>query len=113
MKKLKHSLLLLALAPLGSLSAAVVTFDGLTYEQPLNALPGWTSSEANPSVAPLAWAEPVAGNMAGAIGGAYAEGVNTSVSVTMDSTIFSSITSVTMDIMLRESTALAPGRDTF
>lgn len=113
MKKSRCSLLLLALAPLGSLSAAVVTFDGLTYEQPLHLLPGWTTSEANSVNAPIAWAEPVAGNMAGAIGGAYAEAISTSASVRMDSTIYSSITSVTMDIMLKESTSLDPGRDTF
>jgi len=113
MKKLTCSLFLLALAPLGSLSAAVVTFDGLAYEDVLNDLPNWSTSESNSTAKLIAWAEPVAGNMAGAFGGAYAEAVNNSASVRMDSTIYSSITSVSMDIMLKESTSLAPGRDTF
>lgn len=113
MKKSICSLFLLALAPLGSLSAAVVTFDGLAFEDRLNDLPNWSTSENNSVNAPIAWAEPVGNNMAGAFGGAYAEAINNSASVRMDSTIYSSITSVTMDIMLKESTALAPGRDTF
>jgi len=113
MKRLTCSLFLLALAPLGSLSAAVVTFDGLAFEDRLNDLPNWSTSENNSVNAPIAWAEPIAGNMAGAFGGAYAEAINNSASVRMDSTIYSSITSVSMDIMLKESTSLAPGRDTF
>jgi len=113
MKKLRCSLFLLALAPLGSLSAAIVTFDGLAFEDQLNDLPNWSTSEPNTPTKLIAWAEPVAGNMAGALGGAYAEAVSNSASVRMDSTIYSSITSVTMDIMLKESTIDAPGRDTF
>ena len=113
MKKLTCSLFLLALAPLGSLSAAVVTFDGLAYEDLVTDLPNWSTSETNSTSHLIAWGEPVANNMAGAFGGAYAEGNNNSVSLRMDSTLYSSYTSVTMDIMLKESTSLAPGRDTF
>ncbi|RYD50027.1 MAG: hypothetical protein EOP85_00420 [Verrucomicrobiaceae bacterium] len=112
MKSLTNSLVLLALTPL-SLSAAVTTFSGLSYEQPLTALPGWTASEANPTNAPLAWAEPVAGNMAGAIGGAYAEAVNTRFSTTMASSFYSSMGTISLDVMLRSSTSIAPGRDSF
>jgi hypothetical protein len=112
MKALTHSLALLALTPL-SLSAAVTTFSGLSYEQPLNALPGWGSTELNPSAAPLAWAEPVAGNMAGAVGGAYAEAVNTKFAATMASSFYSPTATISLDVMLRSSTNLAPGRDTF
>lgn len=113
MKKSICSLFLLALAPFGSLSAAVVTFDGLAYEDLVTDLPNWSTSESNTPTKLIAWAEPVANNMAGAFGGAYAEAVNNSVSLRMDSTIYSSITSVTMDIMLKDSTIDAPGRDTF
>lgn len=112
MKPLTHSLALLAFAPL-SLSAAVTTFSGLSYEQPLNALGGWSTSELNPSTAPLAWAEPVAGNMAGAVGGAYAEAVNTKFTATMASSVYSSVATISLDVMLRSSTPAASGRDTF
>lgn len=112
MKPLTHSLVLLALTPL-SLSAAVTTFSGLSYEQTLNSLPGWTTSEVNSSAAPLAWAEPVGGNMAGAVGGAYAEAVNTKFTATMASSVYSPTATVNLDVMLRNSTSGAPGRDTF
>jgi hypothetical protein len=112
MKLLKHSLALLALTPL-SLSAAVTTFDSLSYEQPLDLLPGWNPSELNPASAPLAWAEPVAGNMAGAVGGAYAEAVNTRFTTSMSSSFYSSVGTLNLDVMLRTSTAAAPGRDSF
>lgn len=112
MKLLKYSLALLTLSPL-SLSAAVITFDGLTFEQPLNVLSGWSTSELNPASAPLAWAEPVAGNMAAAIGGAYSEAVNTSFSATLSSSIYNSVGSISLDVMLRSSTPDAAGRDTF
>ncbi|RYD47489.1 MAG: hypothetical protein EOP83_27980, partial [Verrucomicrobiaceae bacterium] len=107
-----YSLALLALTPL-SLSAAVTTFSSLSYEQPINALSGWSTSELNPSTAPLAWAEPVAGNMAAAVGGAYAEAVNTKFTATMASSVYSSAATVSLDVMLRSSTTAAPGRDTF
>ncbi len=115
MKKLKYSSLLLALCPLGNLSASVtvVTFSELSFEDPLTTLPGWTGSEANPAGATYAWAEPVAGNMAGAIGGAYAEAVNPSASVTMASSVFSSVASVELDVLLVNSSPSFPGRDTF
>lgn len=112
MKLLKYSLALLPFTSM-SLSAAVITFDGLSFEQPIQVLSGWSTSEANPSSAPLAWAEPIAGNMAAAIGGAYSEAVNPSFSATLSSSIYSSVASVSLDVMLRTSTPSASGRDTF
>ena len=112
MKTLTQTLVLLALTPL-SLSAAVTTFTGLTYEQPLTSMPGWTSSEANTTITPFAWAEPVAGDMAGAIGGAYGEAVNTRFTATLASSLYSSSSAFSLDVMLRSSTSAAPGRDTF
>lgn len=110
MKLLKHHFLLLALLPMGSLSAAVTTFDSLTFETPISTIPGWSISESNSAAKLIAWAEPVSGNMAGAIGGAYFEGTNPAVTLTMSSTYYSPITSVSMDIMLKEGTL---DRDTF
>lgn len=112
MKALHYSLTLLALTPL-SLSAAITTFSGFTFEQPLTTASGWSSSELNSTAAPLAWAEPVAGNMAGAVGGAYAEAVATSFSATLASSVYSSIATINLDVMLKNSTSGAPGRDTF
>ncbi len=110
MKKLKYTLLLLAgLAPLGELSAAVTTFDGLPFETPLTSLPGWSASEVNNTGHLIAWVE----NNNGGFGGAYFPGNATPVTLTMASSIFSSTASVSMEIALYDSSTLDPGRDTF
>jgi len=111
MKRLTHPLLLLAagLLPLGTAQAAVTTFDGLAFETPLTSLPGWTASEVNNTSHLIAWAE----NNTGAFGGAYVAGNASPVTLTMASSIFSSVSSVSMDVALYGSSALDPGRDTF
>lgn len=112
MKNLNFQLFLLTLLPLGTLSAATVTFDSLSFETPLSTIPGFTISEPNSAATLIAWAEPVGPtmNMAGALGGAYAEAFNPSVWLTMASSLYSSTSGVSMDIFLKEGTL---DRDTF
>jgi hypothetical protein len=115
MKMLKYSLFLLA--PLGQLSAAVHTFDGLTSDSALTtAEAGWTLSEANTANAPLAYVGPlVAGSITGGLGGEFADpAVNsTSVKLTMASSLTSSYASVGFDMLIKDSTNEVPARDAF
>lgn len=111
MKRLPYPLLFLlaGLAPIGTAQAAVTTFDGLAYETALTTLPGWTASETNNINHLIAWVE----NNNGAFGGAYVAGNASPVTLTMASTVFSSVTSVSMELAFYDSSLDDPGRDTF
>lgn len=112
MKAFKFPLLLLAASTVSSM-ATVVTFDGYTAETPLTSYPGWRSSETITSGKLVGWVESADGDMAGAIGGAYAEAANATFSVTYDSSFYGSTVHFSTDLLLANSTSEAPGRDTF
>lgn len=114
MKLLKYSLTLLA--PMGSLSAAVNTFTGLTPDAPLTtAQSGWTLSEANSAGAPLAFVGVVGGNTTGALGGEFADILNPSGSakLTLTSSLISPYASVSLDVLIRDSSNSFSTRDSF
>jgi hypothetical protein len=115
MKMLKYSLFLLA--PLGQLSAAVHTFDGLTPDAALTtAETGWTLSESNaPANGPLAYVGLVSGNTTGALGGEFSDPSvdSASVRLTMASSLTSSYATVGFDMLIKDSTNAVPGRDIF
>lgn len=111
MKLLKYSLFLLA--PLGQLSAAVYTFDGLMPDSPLTTVPGITLSEANPSAAPLAYVGILNGSTAGALGGELSAGPTNSATLKLASSFVSTNALVGFDLLIKDSTNLAPARDAF
>lgn len=111
MKLLKYSLFLLA--PLGQLSAAVYSFDGLTPDAPLTTAPGITFSEANPANAPLAYVGILNGSTAGALGGEFADAVADSAKVTLASSLVSTNAMVSFDMLIKDSTNAVPNRDAF
>jgi len=109
MKLLKYSLL--ALAPIGSLSAATMTFDAPEYpvNSALTNVPGWTASESAPSNQPLSWITPWSsnggvGNKAGAVGGYYNSPVANSYSVSSAVSQSISGTSISFDMAIQDST---------
>jgi hypothetical protein len=109
MKLLKYSLL--ALAPIGSLSAAITTFDATEYavNSPLTTVPGWTATETAPANQPLSWITPWSsnggvGNKAGAIGGYYNSPVADSYSVSSAVSQAISGTSISFDMAIQDST---------
>lgn len=111
MKLLKYSLFLLA--PLGQLSAAVYSFDGLTPDDPLTTVPGITLSEANPAVAPLAYVGILNGSTAGALGGEFADATADSVKLTLGSSFINTNVHVGFDLLIKDSTNSFPTRDAF
>jgi hypothetical protein len=111
MKLLKYSLFLLA--PLGQLSAAVYSFDGLTPDAPLTTAPGITLSEANPAIAPLAYVGVLNGSTAGALGGEFADATADSATVTLGSSIINTNALVSFDLLIKDSTNSFPSRDAF
>ncbi len=113
MKMLKYSLILLA--PLGSLSAAVTTFNSLTADAPLTAEAGWSLSEANPAGAPIAFVGILNGSPSGALGGELNDmAVSSSTArLTMTSSLTSQYATVGMDLLIKDSTNSYPTRDAF
>jgi hypothetical protein len=111
MKLLKYSLFLLA--PLGQLSAAVYTFDGLTPDDPLTTVPGITLSEANPTAAPLAYVGILNGSNAGALGGEFADATAASATLTLASSFTNTNALVGFDLLIKDSTNAFPSRDAF
>lgn len=111
MKLFKYSLLLLA--PLGQLSAAVYSFDGLTPDAPLTTVPGITLSEANPAVAPLAYVGLLNGSTAGALGGEFADATADSATLTLGSSIINTNALASFSLLIKDSTNSFPNRDVF
>ncbi len=114
MKILKYSLILLA--PTGNLSAAVNTFTGLTPDAPLTtAQAGWTLSEVNSPSTPIAFVGVVAGDTTGALGGEFADIASPSGSakLTMSSSLVSQYATVSLDLLITDSSNSFPTRDIF
>lgn len=112
MKAFKFPLLLLAASSVTSM-ATVVTFDGYTAETPLTSYPGWSATESITTGKLIGWVEPVDGEMAGAIGGAYSEAANANFGVTYDSSYYGPTINFSVDLLFAGSTFEAPGRDSF
>ena len=114
MKILKYSLFLLA--PMGHLSAAVNTFTGLTPDAPLTtAQAGWSLSEANSPTTPIAFVGVVSGDPTGALGGDLGDILNptNSAKLTMASSLTSQYATVSLDLLITDSTNALPTRDEF
>lgn len=114
MKTLKYSLFLLT--PLGPLSAAVITFNGLTPDDPLTtAAPGWTLSEANSPTVPIAYVGILNGSPSGALGGEFSDmaAASTTATLTMASLMTNTDVTVSMDMLVKDSTNSFPTRDQF
>jgi hypothetical protein len=110
MKLLKYSLFLLA--PLGQLSAAVVTFEDLAYDTPLTT--GWSLTEANVTAeGPIAYVDTLNSQKVGALGGEFRDATNDSVKLTMSSSLTSQYVTVSMDLLLKDSNNSNPSRDAF
>jgi hypothetical protein len=113
MKLIKYSLFMMA--SVGTLSAAVTDFTGLTPDSLLTDIPGWNLSEANSSSAPIAFVGLVSGNTTGALGGDLGDisSLSGSAKLTLASSISAPSVSVSLDLLIADSSNSLPTRDIF